>query len=212
MNTFKFDPYFQWFEKTDHAVGVQRRVLLILDAIGKARHSDLHKTLHIVGNTNAIVQVTDAYHALKGRGLVQGSEFTYDELRFSNGEMWLTDEGRAEAQIIRIEWAQYRAWENDNGVTYPEPERVNTEFAEDYKQLAFYFHNLVSRYESLYFACWTRGERLIKLYLPEGQLVDVTGFPLDHEPTEDEAITAAGLFGPLGRIIYQDRIYPRSND
>ncbi|MCC3766474.1 hypothetical protein [Streptomyces sp. UNOC14_S4] len=207
---FQCDPEFQWFEQSPK-VEVQRRVLLALDAVSKARACDLHRTLDIVGHPDSITRLNDACQALIERGLVQGD--VLDDERCSSGEIWLTEEGRAEARFIRNEWAQYRLWESDaNGVKYPEAEKLNLQYAENYRQIVFYFHDLVFFYsEAHYFACWTRGEPLIKLYHPNGWVADLISFPLDHTPAEDEVITTAGLFAPVATILYKDSVYPRED-
>lgn len=93
----------------------------------------------------------------------------------------------------------------------PEPETINPEHREDYKQVVFHFYDLISRYETLYFATWTPGREDVILHAPEGQIsavLRITGlnFPEStHLAQVTEAVCDA--FGAVADLTFQTRIY-----
>lgn len=94
----------------------------------------------------------------------------------------------------------------------PAPEVINPEFRETYQQVVFRFHDLVSKYETTFFATWTPDREDVPLYAPEGQIAAVLRVELDGTGTREwrlGVVTDAlcDAFGSVAQIKYQDWVY-----
>ncbi|WP_030894329.1 hypothetical protein [Streptomyces sp. NRRL F-5053] len=93
----------------------------------------------------------------------------------------------------------------------PEPEIINPEHRETYKQVVFHFYNLITESGSVYFATYTPGREDVILYAPEGQISAVLRFP-DLDGTREGRLAevedaVVDTFGAISDLLFQTRIY-----
>ncbi|MBD0670048.1 hypothetical protein [Streptomyces sp. CBMA156] len=69
-------------------------------------------------------------------------------------------------------------------------------FTPDFTRVTFHFQGVQT------YAVWERGERLMRYFAPESDLLGLWGWSHRIDPDETDAVEAAALWGPLGKIIY----------
>ncbi|MBL1115495.1 hypothetical protein JK364_24295 [Streptomyces sp. 110] len=112
----------------------------------------------------------------------------------------MTGEIREQALAYSDHWLKQRLC--------PQVEVIDNTEGSGTRTVSFQFHNLVNESGSRPFATWTRGEHYVRLWSVEGTFRDVIGWTPQRLVSSESVQELAGVWGPVGLRIHQNRIYP----
>ncbi len=131
-----------------------------------------------------------------------------DPEHFANPLLTLTEAGAAyikQQRKARRDLVAAGEAEWDTTHEWPPAVFENRQYRDDYTELVIYLHgghvNNPSGTSS--YIVWKRGERLMRMHFPEGQLRDVWGWHHQVDPDETDVLEAAALWGPVGMVLYK---------
>ncbi|MFK0179586.1 hypothetical protein ACIQVR_26870 [Streptomyces xanthochromogenes] len=207
MNTFEFDPHFEWFEELDDERRLERQVLALVGAHERGLEAKRLGELLDRTHRDRWAPVYDKTWDLQRRGLLvispepdqpEGKPCTYTLTE--TGEA-LLDEIREQAHTCSKYWREQRP-------DLPDVMLVDNTEGNSTRTVSWHFHNLVTDSGSMYFATWSPGEHFVRLWSPDGMFRDVLSWNPRTLASTGDVQELAGAWGPVGLRIEQHRLYP----
>ncbi|KJK56113.1 hypothetical protein [Saccharothrix sp. ST-888] len=155
-------------------------------------------------------QFYDVVHKFNRDGLVGFIVDPDDTYQLSNPVLRLTEAGARyteEQRKVRRELVAANEAEWDTAFSWTPLVVVDKQYRDAYTEIVLRFHggHMMTDSGSCSHAVWKRGERLMRLHFPEGQLRDIWGWSHKIDPDESDVLDAAALWGPVGMVKYSNR-------